>query len=289
MPNRILVSTGNGMFGHALIEQLLDRDDIEIRAMVRDPSKFTLTGGNLSVVAADMDDPASLEPVTRDITHAFITSPMDDQITARETAMVDACKANGDPHIINIYGAVRHQGDHLDSLHLAAMDHLKSSGLPWTLVSPSSLMETSFLSWKELIGSGQLFGTSGDGRIRFVALRDVADVMATVATTDGHAGQNYELTGPEAVTLDEVARAFTRVLPDPVKYVDMSEDDFAQFLLDYAGFKSRDEIEIKVLCHFRAWKEGRASLVTDTVKQVTGRDPMSVEEWIRENESAFTS
>jgi uncharacterized protein YbjT (DUF2867 family) len=48
LSNRILVTTGNGMFGHALIEKLLDRDDIEVRAMVRDRGKFTLTGRNLS-------------------------------------------------------------------------------------------------------------------------------------------------------------------------------------------------------------------------------------------------
>ena len=40
---RVLITTGNGMFGRALIEQLLGRDDIQVRAMVRDRSKFTLT------------------------------------------------------------------------------------------------------------------------------------------------------------------------------------------------------------------------------------------------------
>ena len=32
---RVLITTGNGMFGRALIEQLLGRDDIQVRAMVR--------------------------------------------------------------------------------------------------------------------------------------------------------------------------------------------------------------------------------------------------------------
>ena len=42
------------MFGHALIENPLDRDDIEVRAMVRDRSKFKLTGRNLSVGETNM-------------------------------------------------------------------------------------------------------------------------------------------------------------------------------------------------------------------------------------------
>lgn len=275
------------MFGHALIEKLLDRDDIEVRAMVRDRSKFTLTGTNLCVVEANMDDPASLEPVTRDITHVFVTSPMDEQITARETAVVDACKVNGMPHVISIYGAVRHDGDHLDALHLAAIEHLKSSGLPWTLVSPNSVMETSLISSKEEIAMGQMSGISGEGRIGMVALDDVASVMAAVATSEGHESANYELTGPAAVTLGEVAEAFTRVLPHPVNYVDMSEEAFAQMLMEYAGFTTAEEVEIQVICHLRAWKEGRASLVTDTVEQLIGRGPMSVEQWIQKNQAMF--
>ena len=106
-----MINTGNGMFGRTLIGKLLNRDDIQIRAMVRDRSKFDLTGTNLEVVVGDMDDPASLVEPTRDISHVFITPLMGANITEREEAVVDAAKANGNPHVINIYGAVRHEGD----------------------------------------------------------------------------------------------------------------------------------------------------------------------------------
>ena len=287
MKKRILVTTGNGMFGHALIEKLLDRDNIEIRAMGRDQKKFILRGSNLSVVTANMDDPASLKRVTEDITHVLVTSPMDEQITARETAVIDACKVNGMPHVIKIYGAVRHEGEHLDSLHLAVIEHLKSSGLPWTLVSPNSVMETSLIPYKESIAMGEISGISGTGRIGMVALSDVAAALAAVATGNGHDGENYELTGPAAVTLDDVAEAFTKVLGQPVNYVDMPEQSFAQMLMDYADFTSAEEVETQIMCHLRAWKEGRADLVTDTVKQLTRREPIPVEQWIENNRAVF--
>ena len=75
------------MFDHALIEKLLDRDDTEVRAIPRYRRKFTLTRSHLCVVEADMDDLASLDPVTRNITHVLVTSPMDEQLTARENAL----------------------------------------------------------------------------------------------------------------------------------------------------------------------------------------------------------
>ena len=281
MTRRILINTGNGMFGRALIGKLLNRDDIQIRAMVRDRSKFDLTGTNLEVVVGDMDDPASLIEPTRDISHVFVTSPMGAKITQREEAVVDAAKANGNPHVINIYGAVRHEGDYLDSMHVAAIEHLKASGLPWTLVSPNSVMETSLKEFEEQLPMGVLLGVSGYGKVGLVALDDVARVMATVATTSGHEGKNYECTGPAAVDMSELAAAYSQTLGRKITYIDLPEDDFAQMLLDHAGFHSREEVETAVLCHLRAWGENRADLVTDTVEQVTGQPAMSVQQWVQ--------
>ncbi len=278
MTRRILINTGNGMFGRALIGKLLNRDDIQIRAMVRDRSKFDLTGTNLEVVVGDMDDPASLIEPTRDISHVFITSPMGAKITQREEAVVDAAKANGNPHVINIYGAVRHEGDYLDSMHVAAIEHLKASGLPWTLVSPNSVMETSLKEFEEQLPMGVLLGVSGYGKVGLVALDDVARVMATVVTTSGHEGKNYECTGPAAVDMSELAAAYSQILGRKITYIDLPEDDFAQMLLDHADFHSREELETAVLCHLRAWGENRADLVTDTVSHETGQPEMSLQQ-----------
>jgi len=175
--------------------------------MVRDRSKFDLTGTNLEVVTGDMDDPASLVEPTKDISHVFITSPMAERVTQREEAVVDAAKTNGNPHVINIYGAVRHEGDHLDSMHVAAIEHLKASGLPWTLVSPNSVMETSLKEFEEQLPMGVMLGMSGHGKVGLVAVDD-ARVMATVATTPGHEGKNYECTGPAAIDMSELAATY---------------------------------------------------------------------------------
>ena len=43
-----------------------------------------------------------------------------------------------------------------------------------------------------------------------------------------------------------------------------------------------EQAEMGVLCHYRLFKEGRASLVTDTVKNLLGREPVSLEEFFRD-------
>ncbi|MCH9816431.1 MAG: NAD(P)H-binding protein [Actinomycetia bacterium] len=53
------------MFGRALIKALAGREDIQVRAMVRDVAKFDVTAPNVEVVTGDMDDPSSLVAPTQ--------------------------------------------------------------------------------------------------------------------------------------------------------------------------------------------------------------------------------
>lgn len=286
---RILISTGNGMFGQALIRQLVGRDDIEVRAMVRNESAFTLTGPNLTVVQADMDDPASLVEPTKDVTHLFLTTPMDEHIADREIAMIDAAAANGRPHVLLIAGAVDHKDDHLAQLHEKSRDHLRASGLPWTLISPTSVIETVMTPIREQLGMGLWLGTSGHGKAALVAVDDVGRVMATVATTPGHEGANYICTGPQLIDMGELAALLTQKLGREIVYLDIPEDDMADMLVKHAGYKDREAAEIGVLCHFRAWREGRAEALTDTVEEVTGQEAQSVSSWLDQHLAEFTT
>ncbi len=277
------------MFGRALIEQLLDDDQVQIRAMVRDRAAFTLSAPNLEVVEADMDKPQTLVAPVTGASHIFLTSPMDDHIAAREKAVIDAARAAGTPHIIDISGAVQHHGDALSRQHEEAIDHLKASGLPWTLVSPNSVMETSLNSFADMIPMGVWLGMSGHGKIGMVALSDVARVLATVVTTDGHDGMDYKCTGPEALDMPQVVAQFSEVIHRSIEYCDLPEDEFAGLMLKHAGFTDRETLDVQVLCHLRAWRAGGADLVTDTVAQVTGSPALPLREWIQQNRDRFSA
>lgn len=61
----------------------------------------------------------------------------------------------------------------------------------------------------------------------------------------------------------------------------------ADMLVKHAGYKDREAVEIGVLCHFRAWREGRAEALTDTVEQLTGQQDSRCSSWLDDHLAEF--
>jgi uncharacterized protein YbjT (DUF2867 family) len=284
----ILITTAHGMFGSALLRELTGRGDVHVRAMVHSRRDDDVDTDSITYVTADLDDPTTLPAVCSGITDAFLATPMDGRIAARETALIDAVReASPDARILAISGAVDHQGDALSLQHQKALDHLKSSGLRWSILSPNSVMETSLLPYAGTIENDAIFGMSGDGRIGLVALADVARVGADVLCSDDTDGQEFVCTGPEAVTMAQVCAAFSEVLDRTIHYYDLPEADLAKLLLEHGGYTDPQQLDTEVLCHFRAWARGGADVVTDTVHAVTGQAPQDVRSWIEDHRGDF--
>jgi uncharacterized protein YbjT (DUF2867 family) len=283
----ILVTGATGMFGGRIARGLLDANQ-PVRALVRDPAKAAdLKDGGAELAVADMDRPETLAPALEGIDRVFLVSPMDEQIEARETAVTAAAKDAGVDLVVKLYGAVKHHGDALDAQHRASIDALKASGLQWALLSPNSVMETSLLSWAEPIKQmSAVFGSAGDGKVGLIAADDAAASGVALLAGEVERGRNYEVTGPEAVTSAQMAQALSKAVGKTIAYNDMSDDDLRDLLVKYAGM-TPEQADLGVILHYQAWRRGDAELVTGTVKELTGHDPMTLEAWCAANAAAF--
>ncbi|MDG2200949.1 MAG: NmrA family NAD(P)-binding protein [Phycisphaerales bacterium] len=286
----VLVTGATGMFGSGVVESL-DRAGADVLAMTRSESSAEkMTRGHVTGVVGDLDDPESLPALMERADRMFLVSPMHPELGRREIAAVEAAAAAGIDQVVKLYGAVRHEGDQLDIQHQASIEALASSGVPWALVSPQTVMETNLLSQVEGIREEQsMYGSAGEGHIGMVALGDCVDAAAIVLQDDPAKwmGANLEITGPEALTYAQVAAEMGRALEQTITYVDMPEKEFAAMLIEY-GFPAED-LELQVLCHFRQMRNGKADLVTDTFQRLAGRPATSVYEWTLAHRDAFAS
>jgi uncharacterized protein YbjT (DUF2867 family) len=170
----------------------------------------------------------------------------------------------------------------------AAIDVVKSSERPWTIVHPNALMEYSFGSMAPQILMGCAFGMSQRGRVGFVGLEDVVRVIARIVLDGGHEAQEYVCTGPEALDMPTVLATLSEVIGRHLDYIDLPEPELADLMMQHAGFDSREDLEVNVLCHLRAWRDGGADVVTTDVVDVTGVPPMSAREWFEAHRSEFS-
>lgn len=288
MRRTVLITTAHGMFGGALLRQLTGSSAVQVRAMVRRRRPEERDEGNLSYVEADLDEPDGLPRAVEGVSEVFLTTPMDERIAARECALIDAVRvASPQVRVVILYGAVDHQGDPLVSQHQQAIAHLQGSGLRWTILSPNSVMETALLPLADTVPWGGVMGSSGQGRVGFIALADVARVAARVIEQGSHGGEELVVTGPEALSLPQVCQLLGQELGRRLRFLDLPEAQLQRLLLSDGSFGDAAQIETEVLCHLRAWRRGGAERVTDTVEQVTGTPAQTAAGWLQEHREAF--
>ncbi len=275
------------MFGGGLARELAGAPDVQVRAMVRDRSKFTVEAANIEVFEGDMDHPESLVEPMQGVTNVFLAAPISDQIGLRYKNVVDAAKNSGQPHIAAIHGAVNHKGDALEQTFDAGIEALKSSGVPWTLISPTSVMETALNSIEGTAPLGCVLSMTGDGKNALVANRDVAIATRVVITGSGHDGKDYKLTGPQLLDMEQICAAISQQVGRTITYYDLPEDEFAAMMLKNTEIKDPAVLEQMVIMHLRAWKEGRAEVITDTFTELTGEPGTSLEDWLKTNHQLF--
>jgi uncharacterized protein YbjT (DUF2867 family) len=81
---------------------------------------------------------------------------------------------------------------------------LHRSGLKWTILRASAFYQN-FQKLEAPIRKGVLPIAAGRGNAAFIDAADVAEVAACVLLEDGHDEATYHLTGPDALTMKQVA------------------------------------------------------------------------------------
>src|SRR5260221_11345291 len=73
-----------------------------------------------------------------------------------------------------------------------------------------------------------LYASAGHGAASHVDARDIGAVGAKVLTESGHGGKAPELTGPVALTHDQIAGGLTTAPAPPVRYVPLPHPQYKQ-------------------------------------------------------------
>ena len=160
---------------------------------------------------------------------------------------------------------------------LALEEAVKASGLGWTILQPAWFMQNFSEGWlHEYVRAGQLRLSTGDGAEAWIDTDDVADVAAEVLFDDRHLGQTYALSGPQTLSLAEVAAELTAATGSRVDYHALDPEDHVAEMVGFGITRPEAEAIRDLLAVIR---HHRSEYVSDGVEHVLGRPPRGFTEW----------
>ena len=261
----ILVTGATGTVGRHVVRALQERD-MPVRAFHRATQTLTdALAGVDSLFLACANVPEQVE---------------------FECAAIDAAAAAGVRRVVKLSGPDATVDSPLifERWHGEIEAHLLRSGVPAVLLRPRAYF-TNLLAYAGTVArSGLLPAPAGTARISFVDPRDVAEAAAECLTGEGHEGQAYQLTGPEAITYERVAEELSAATGRPVRYLAVSDDDARRAMI---GQGLPAPVADAVVAIFAAQRAGSMTTTTDTVRRLTGHEPRSVAAFARDHADAF--
>lgn len=271
----ILVTGATGNVGGALARQLVGRGT-EVRAVVRDPSKPLPEG--VSPVAGDLNDASSLRPALEGVDGLFLIPGYADEI-ATEAA------AAGVERIVLLSGgsAVGKDTENVVSEYMIRSEQaVRQSGLAWTFLRPVSFMTNAFQWLPQLRAGDVVRAPFADVPIATIDPADIAAVATEALTGDGHAGEAYALTGPEALSPADRLAVLADALGRPLVFEAESNEDARTRMLG-------EMPERYVNAFFSFFVDGTLdeTTVQPTVEEVTGRPARTFRQWAVDNAEAF--
>jgi uncharacterized protein YbjT (DUF2867 family) len=282
----ILVTGATGNVGAAVVAELATTGQ-QVRAFVRDESRARAQlGAEVELAIGDFEDPASIARSLEGVEAVFLSSADQPNKVRHETAAIDAARAAGVRRIVKTSTVGAEAGSPLPPFdwHGRIEDHLRASGIP-SVVLHSSFYMTNLLGSAEPVRQmGKLFAPLGGAKIAMIDPRDTGAVAAAALTTGAHDGKILDLSGPESVTYDQVADELSAATGRAVEFVNIPDEAARQTFVDM-GFPDW------LLAHFDhlfpLLRSGVVAQPTDTVRDVTGREPRSFATWARDHAAAF--
>ncbi len=275
----IAITGATGAVGGLVARAMLGTDfRADVRLVVRDPARAPDFDGDVRACEY-ADEQAAVEALRGADTVFMVSAAEAPDRREQHRTFIRAAATAGVQHLVytSFAGAAADATFTLGRDHFDAEQAVRGTGMAFTFLRDNFYADLLPLFADD---EGVIRGPAGDGRVAAVARADVADAAVAVLRAPGaHAGATYTLTGPEALTLAEVAERAGAVLDRPLRFEDQTVEEA------YASRRSAYDAEDWQLdawvSTYTAVADGSVAEVTDDVQRVTGHPARTVEEALR--------
>jgi uncharacterized protein YbjT (DUF2867 family) len=227
----ILVTGAAGQAGSRAIREL-GRQGVPVRALVRSRARARALEGvpGVEVVEADMLRAETLGRALDGVERALMISSADERLVETQCTFIDAAKRSGVAHIVKWSGKEANVGFDASKFRFVRMHeeierYLERSGLAWTILQPCQFMQVYLREAPTIAAKGELRLAMEGVRMSPVDLDDVANVACALMQRSAVDGKTYPMTGPEALSMAEIAERISEAIGKPVRYANISPEE----------------------------------------------------------------
>ncbi len=285
MAGKILVTGATGSVGKVLVNEIVKRGK-EVRAGIHTPDKYDyIKTSGVEAVPLEFGDFATIDKALQDIKSLFLITPIAREEVEFARRMIDRARMWGVEHIVRLsmLNADDMPGTQFTRWHRLAESYIEESGIPYTFIRPNAFMQN-FLRYIQPSGSFIAMPLDNQ-KVSYIDVRDIGAVGAEVLMGGkDFFGCTLELTGPDAITMDDVTNALSSEIRSHIGYVSISEDT-ARHIFESIG--TADWMAEGLLELYNMQREGNNSIVTSTIEDILDRKPIPFDKFTRDNMNVF--
>jgi uncharacterized protein YbjT (DUF2867 family) len=283
----ILITGATGLIGGQVLARLVE-EGLPVRAISRHPDTAKLPS-DVEVLAADLDDPSTIDPVLDGVQQVFAASS--GNVTEHDRNLAVAAAKAGVRRLVKLSVVGTQDREHAlrtpAKMHLAGEDAIRQAGLSYTFLRPGTFMSNA-LGWADSIKAEGVVHTPF-ARVPAVPVdpADVAEVAVRCLTGRLPAGVGYPLSGPERLSPADQVEQLSAALGRQLKIAEIPDDQMRQNMV-------RSGLPAELVDGLFQSLEGDddkrpEAQVFNTVPELLGRPARTFADWLGERLDAFRS
>lgn len=282
----LMVAGASGQLGQAVASHLAGRCGDRLILGSRSPDRLQDFRGRVNEVRrVDFDDPATMKVAFAGIERLLMISTDDlasGRRAAQHKAAIRAAVDAGVRHIV--YTSItRPEPGALISIapdHYETEQAIAESGLSWTILRNNCYLDFAFMGLLQALVHGALDSAARGGAISYVGRSDCALAAARALEAAGHDNGRYDITGPAALTAQDIAELAADITGKPFPVCEVTAETFEDNLTR-AGMPP--PLRDLIVSTERAAACGHLGIVTGDFEGLTGQAPVSAETFFKQH------
>lgn len=277
--SRIFVIGASGKTGRHLVDVLAEQG-VSVRAASRCPEQ--LASAIVDRARFDWNDESTWLPALESVDAVYLVKPEATDVVERVRRFLDAMKSAGVGRLVLLSEcAAETRPDSVAERQVEKV--VEISDCEWTILRPSWFMDdvvdANFFG-PMVRGSRTIAMTTGGSAIAWIDARDVAAVAAELLRGGGYVREAVDISGPEALTLDQLSARITAVAGVTITAIEES-------VLEAETRMRAEGLDDGFIAYMTRIAEsivaGDTAAVSDQVERITGRPPRSLSAFLVEN------